>query len=161
MRGSPPCEVALRRFGVWRTAIALIGLSVLATLCTWTLLTPQGPTSQAVMATAAIAALATVASCASLWWPATGTLRWDGLAWTFTTGSAEAEPAPGEIGVSLDLGSFMLLRFAPAASASTRARRRWLPVQRRGLERDWHSFRCAVYSPRPAALSPGGDITLP
>jgi hypothetical protein len=41
----------------------------------------------------------------------------------------------------------MLLRFTPDAPA----RMTWLPVQRRGLEAQWHALRCAVYSPRPAA----------
>jgi hypothetical protein len=56
----------------------------------------------------------------------------------------------GELQVAIDLGAWMLLHFVPdvghrACSVS------WLPVQRRGLESQWHALRCAVYSPRPAA----------
>jgi hypothetical protein len=41
----------------------------------------------------------------------------------------------------------MLLNFTPDAAARTS----WLPVQRLGLETQWHALRCAVYSPRPMA----------
>ena len=43
----------------------------------------------------------------------------------------------------------MLLQFR-AHDRSHSPRMIWLPVQRRGLEPQWHGLRCAVYSPRPA-----------
>ena len=160
MRASPPCDVALRHFGVWRAAIVLIGLGVLATLVAWALRVPHSPVSGWIAAAAATAGLATLAVCASLWRPASGVLRWDGLGWTFVPGIAGAEPESGRVEVSVDLGSFMLLRFIREAPPERRAVR-WLPTQRRGLEREWHSFRCAVYSPRPVAGSAGVDAPAP
>ncbi|MDB5818794.1 MAG: hypothetical protein JWQ11_2434 [Rhizobacter sp.] len=73
----------------------------------------------------------------------------------------------GELMVVMDLGSWMLLRFdrplfepnLAAAAASTdvnshpqwlgirpKTTRLWLPLQRAGLERQWHGLRCALYS---------------
>jgi hypothetical protein len=54
---------------------------------------------------------------------------------------------PGNVAVVIDLGPWMLLRFTADAPPRTT----WLPVQRRGLEAQWHALRCAVYSPRPVA----------
>jgi hypothetical protein len=62
--------------------------------------------------------------------------------------------------VAIDLGSFLLLRFLPEGRSGPGAVR-WIPVGRRGLEREWHAFRCAVYSPRPAAGSTPADPRLP
>ena len=50
-------------------------------------------------------------------------------------------------------GAFMLLVLT-RLHGSNRLARRWLPVQRRGLEADWHALRCAVYSPPPVAPDP-------
>ncbi len=57
-------------------------------------------------------------------------------------------PGSGElaVAVAVDLGSFLLLTLAGTGDGERRSRR-WLPVQRRGLENDWHALRCAVYSP--------------
>ena len=48
--------------------------------------------------------------------------------------------------VAIDLGSFLLLSLVGADAGACRSGR-WLPVQRRGLELQWHALRCAVYSP--------------
>jgi hypothetical protein len=71
-------------------------------------------------------------------------LRWDGQAWYL--GDATSDAVPGELGVMLDLGAWMLLRFKPLPSGKVV----WLPVQRRGLEAEWHALRCAVYASRSA-----------
>jgi hypothetical protein len=79
----------------------------------------------------------------------------------------EARFVEGDIAVVVDLGAWMLLRFDPlplqlnleAAHARTHvksffprldrrlaSRRLWLPLQRVGLEPQWHALRCALYS---------------
>ena len=90
----------------------------------------------------AVGALAVSACAVSLWHVPAQSLRWDGRAW-------QLDAAAGELSVAIDLGPWMLLRFKP----ERRARASWLPVQRAGLETQWHALRCAVYSPRPAAES--------
>jgi hypothetical protein len=42
----------------------------------------------------------------------------------------------------------MLLRFV---DESPRTRTTWIPVQRAGIEGDWHALRCAVHAPRALA----------
>jgi len=55
----------------------------------------------------------------------------------------------GTLEVAMDLGAFLLLRLV-----DERRRSAWLPVQRRGLEAQWHGLRCAVYA--PPRLAAGG-----
>jgi len=38
---------------------------------------------------------------------------------------------------------------------------RRLPAGRRGLEREWHAFRCALYSPRPTTGPSGAGLRRP
>ncbi len=75
-------------------------------------------------------------------------LRWDTQVWGF--GRAEQrghEPCSGYVAVAIDLGFWMLLRFAPTASSL--GRHQWLPVQRRGHEQMWHAFRATVHGAVP------------
>ena len=138
MRACPPCQVSLRRFGVWRAVVALLALAGAATLAGW-LAGQEPPRSIGLMTLVALAALSMLALAASLWRVPAQSLRWDGRAWLL-------DAAPGELKVSIDLGPWMLLHFKPDLSAPAT----WLPVQRRGLETQWHALRCAVYAPRPA-----------
>jgi len=48
--------------------------------------------------------------------------------------------------VAVDLGAFLLLRLVEQRRTIV-----WLPVQRRGVESQWHALRCAAYSPLPLA----------
>ena len=94
------------------------------------------------------------AAAALLAWLVTGaalsrlpvTLDWNGRQWTWLSPPALAEG--GEIGVAMDLGPWLLLRFRPTLAPR---RPRWIALQRAGLETHWHALRCALYSPRPAA----------
>jgi len=131
MRASAACQVSLRSFGVWRAGIA--GLTAIAVLATGAWLI-ESPISPALMMSAGVASLACIALGASLWRVPSASLRWDGRAWFL-------DATPGALTVAIDLGPWMLLRF------TTRAGVRWLPVQRLGLEAQWHALRCAVYSP--------------
>ena len=160
MRGSPPCEVTVARFGVWRTAVGLVAAAALLTLAAWLLTSPLGAAAWACAGVAA-AALATLVMAASLWRVAAVTLRWDGLEWSVAPafGSSPGS-APGALDVAVDLGAFLLLRFIPAGRTGPAAVR-WIPVGRAGLEHEWHAFRCAVYSPRPAAGPSAADPRLP
>jgi hypothetical protein len=160
MRGSPSCEITVVRFGAWRGAVVFVAAAALASMAAWLVSSPlrQGAW---VRAGAALASLAVIALAASLLRTRAPALRGDGPSWSIA--SAIALPAahvPGELFAALDLGSFLLLRFL-AAGRSGRGAVRWIPVERRGLEREWHAFRCAVYSPRPATGSTTADPRLP
>ena len=135
-------------------------MAVVATLGAWAVATPSGPASPWIVTVAIVGAACAVAVCVSLWRPSEGVLRWDGRAWSFEFAHAFSDPFDGELSASVDLGAFILLRFTPEVDGQ-RLRTLWLPAQRRGLEREWHAFRCAVYSPRPAAGPVGADAPAP
>ncbi len=139
MRASPACQVSLQRFGAWRMAVCSLALTGVAALAGW-LLGRESPVSAGWMMLVTAVALTMLALAVSLWRVPAQSLRWDGQAW-------QLDAIPGGLSVAIDLGPWMLLRFMPKAGG----RARWLPVQRCGLEAQWHALRCAVYAPRPPA----------
>jgi hypothetical protein len=139
MRASPACQVSLQRFGAWRMAVCSLALAGVAAMTGWLL--GRAPTvSVGWMMLAAAVAMTMLALAMSLWRVPAQSLCWDGQAW-------QLDAIPGGLSVAIDLGPWMLLRFTPEAGG----RARWLPVQRRGLEAQWHALRCAVYAPRAPA----------
>ena len=147
MREFPPFEVRLRRFDAWRAAIAIVASVAVAAVAAWTWSTAAARAGEGIvwvfaLATALVAA--TIAAALSLARVAAGVLaRRDG-GWSFASQSGAM--VAGRLTVALDWGAFFLLRIDGEHG------RVWLPVQRRGLERDWHALRCALYSsPRPTA----------
>ena len=149
MRASPAFQVVLDRFGLWRWAVIVCALSGAAALVAWLAWQPAPPLPAPFQwITVAVAFLL-------LTWGAASarvrpvSLRWDGQLWHLgPPASAGHEPRTGALRVLVDLGPWMLLRFVPADSTWRRGAI-WLPVQRRGLESQWHALRCAVHSPRP------------
>ena len=146
MRAAPPFQVTLHRFGVWRGAVMALAGSGLGTSAAW-LATQPAPIGLPALIAAILAVLAILVLGRSLLRTPPMHLRWDGLSWYL--GPNTGEPVPGDLHAAIDLGPWMLLRFAPTAPAARR-RAVWLPAQRRGLEAQWHALRCTVYSPRPA-----------
>ena len=149
MRAAPAFQISLHRFGLWRGAVLALASIALAVLAAWlmTLEAPFGIVGWLATATS-VALLAALA--ASVMRTPSVSLRWDGRAWSL--GTSIGDPESGELSVAIDLGAWMLLRFTPAVPA--RARVVWLPVQRLGIESQWHALRCSAYSPHPA---PGDD----
>jgi hypothetical protein len=140
MRASPPCRVSLRHFGAWRAAVVLLTCAGAVAIASW--LPSREPVVSVgwAMTLVVAAALLMLACAVSLWRVPAQSLRWDGRVW-------QLDGVPGELKAAIDLGPWMLLNFTPEMSGGTS----WLPIQRRGLETQWHALRCAVYSPRPAA----------
>ena len=151
MRTAPALQISLARFGIWRTAVAVLALLGTLTAAGWLV----GLGAQSGVAKGAAMALV----AALLWGLGLSLMRlpahrlsWDGQCWALLDMAAGgAEPVAGEISVAIDLGPWMLLRFRPIAAVAWQQSMRstWLPVQRRGIEPQWHALRCAVYSPRP------------
>ena len=148
MRAAPAIQVLLRQFGVWQAAIFLVLLVAELSLGLWLV----GREAQDLLHQ--VATLAGAAALLPLAWSLARTravqLRWDGQGWTLQAAPPPPGnvPTPGDITVAVDLGLWMLLRFQPQA-ASRWSLPLWLPVQRRGIEAQWHGLRCAIYSPRP------------
>jgi hypothetical protein len=102
-------------------------------------------------AVAAGLSLATVAIAISLGRVERGLLTCRDGVWSFASDTGVCRS--GTLEVAMDLGAFLLLRLVDQRRTSA-----WLPVQRRGLEAQWHGLRCAVYSPPPLAV---GSSTAP
>ena len=146
MRAAPACQFSLPRFGAWRGAVLVLVALDVATAVAW-LITREAPLPWTALIAVAVAALACAAVGAALARAPSVDLRWDGRVWHL--GPASGEALSGELEAAIDLGPWMLLRFSPAPPLGSN-RSVWLPVQRRGLEGQWHALRCAVYSPRHA-----------
>jgi hypothetical protein len=153
MRASPAFEVTLHRFGVWRGAVLMLGGLGVAAMAAW-LVTREVPVGIPLAIAGASAAVTLLWLAVSLAHVPAVALRWDGLLWHLGSPAAAGpdDSMPGDVAVILDLGSWMLLRFTPAVPHA-QPRVTWLPVQRRGIETQWHALRCSVYSPHPASAT--------
>jgi hypothetical protein len=93
-------------------------------------------------------------------WAARGLTRpprllvWDGAAWSVH--SATGAPQPGKVLLMLDLGGWMLVRFAPSLPhAARRVASQWLPLSVRDVGSDWPALRVALYALRASSTVPG------
>ena len=163
MRAISSCVVELRRFELWRFAVGAVASIAVATMLAWGGLALANRTadSAAIAFTAAAAVLASLLAAASAMRVQAGTLASLSGAWTFTFERDGIERIEsGELAVAFDAGAFLLLVLT-RVQGSNRLARRWLPVQRRGLEAEWHALRCAVYSPPPVEPDPVAANALP
>lgn len=141
MRAAPALGVTVPPSPQWGVALALLAALATASTAAWAL--QRGGDPVAWIALAGVLALASTLLWRA-WHRPVWQLRWDGHGWWLAAPGADARP--GELRLCLDLGAWLLLRFAAPGGP-----RVWLPLQRAGLEADWHALRCALYSPRPAA----------
>lgn len=149
MRASAPIEVALNRSGLWRGALIGLAAASACVMAAWIVLSREQQTRVALVG-AGVMTLVVVALASAGGRVGPALLRWDGLRWQLTERARSSHPpAVGDLHVAIDLCFWMLLRFAADAPGGRR-RITWLPVQRRGLEAQWHGLRCAVYSPQAA-----------
>jgi hypothetical protein len=149
MRAVAACQFTLNRFGAWHVAVAALTGCVVLTLLFW-YLGQSAAWSWWRTAALGFVAVAALGLGASLLRRKAVTLHWDGGRWHVgTAGSTGGEHRPGTLSATVDLGVWMLLRFRADSEGGSGAAVTWLPVQRRGMEPQWHALRCAVYSPRP------------
>jgi hypothetical protein len=132
----------------------LIAVCAASALWSWSALQPLWPETWRL----AFAALGFVALGlgVSLARQRTAVLRWDGQVWHLSH-LADAEECfnPGFLMVSLDLGNWMLVCWQSHQVEASRFKahwmnlvaRQWIPIERRGLQGDWHAWRCAVFGP--------------
>src|SRR6188508_2331869 len=140
-------ELRLSRFGVWRVAVLLVAGAAIAAVAAWAvaMLDSQPETGRMlVMAVAAGLLLATTGLAISLARVEAGLLTCSDGLWAFAPDRGQRRT--GTLEVAVDLGAFLLLRLVEQRRTIV-----WLPVQRRGVESQWHALRCAAYSPLPLA----------
>ena len=157
MGGTVSVEVSVARFRVWRAAVGVVAGVALACLLAWSVAMLGSVSPERMPWVAGVAVLlagATLVIAGSLMRVRAGELSCRDGQWHFAP--ARGAPRVGALVVALDLGSFLLLRLD-----EQRHRPTWLPVQRRGLEREWHALRCAVYSPPPAAAESAESAAAP
>ena len=148
MRASPAFQITVRRFSVWRLALLTLLVMPCAALGAW-LASGDSASPLAPRLLAALVGAGIVALAAPLLRRQAFSLRWDSQQWHLgPESSVGQERWAGSLAVAIDLGGWMLLKFEPNAGLAQRSTR-WLPVQRRGLEAQWHALRCAVYCARP------------
>ena len=163
MRAAPDIHVCVTRFGIWRAAVVTVGLFAAVVIVAWVAQHMRAlpwPAAAGQFAVGALAFVLTVWLTAGLVNTSAFQLRWDGLSWYFnrwnptSADATAADPQAGDVSIAVDLGSWLLLCFSHSNPLGD-VRVRWLPVQRQGLERQWHGLRCALYSPRPAPNDSG------
>ena len=142
MRESPVNEVRLNRFDVWQSAVCSVAAAAVAAPVAWALAVApsRGNAAWTIVCVAALLAAASVLLALSLVRVSAGVLSCRDGEWTFAADSGRRRS--GALTIAIDLGAFLLLRIDGGPK-----RRLWLPLQRRGLEHEWHALRCALYSP--------------
>jgi hypothetical protein len=129
-------RVTLRRSAGWPAFVGLSAAAAAANAGAWWLSRTQFESLWLLVFAASVlggAAMAVWAWCTM----AGGELAWDGSQWQWreTLGQAHA---------AIDLGNWMLLRFADTAQAT-----RWIVAHRSSTVGAWSSLRAALYARRP------------
>lgn len=142
-------QLTVSRFGAWRGGLAVSGAVVWGSALAWWITTerPLLSVASCFLLLACVAATASLQSLARL---SSFVLRWDGGRWHMSRSAGEA--LPGSLQVAIDGGRWLLLHFVPDGAAHRPSASRWLPLQRAGLEHDWHRLRSTLFTARPAAM---------
>jgi hypothetical protein len=139
MRAAPAVQALLGPDRGWaaftRASVAL----ALAGIAAWAA-SGWGAQGWATALAAAPAAVLGWAIGGPLLGPAQGTLRWDGAAWSWQAKGAH-EARAGAVAVMIDLGPWLLLRFAPPDAGAV-----WLPVAEGTCGPAWRALRVALHA---------------
>jgi len=152
MHAAPPVRMVLGPEPAWAAFGAACVACAAANLAGWMALMLDSSVAVAAAWAVLAAGLATYRAWRVV--PMRGSLAWDGAVWHWAP--QESAASPGDLQVMIDLGPWMLLRFAPHAQPRRAA---WLAVSSRQGGAQWPSWRSAFFSRRPelAGLdSPGG-----
>jgi hypothetical protein len=143
MKSAPALALNVDRFRAWRWAVGLLLAGATLSLGAWVAAGwPLGAAQGALVVVGLMAA----AAAAALLRAEPFTLRWAAGVWQLDScGTVQT----GALYVGIDLGAWMLLRFAPQSGRWPQAR--WLPVGGVDDAGVWHAFRCAVHAPGAAA----------
>jgi hypothetical protein len=150
MHAAPPVRMKLVPDARWHGFVSLCAGLAAANASGWIATALRWPA----VAVAVVAGLAALFAIALTAWvlrrgdTGGGVLNWDGAVWSWASGSAQ--PIAGDPRVAIDLGAWMLLRFAPIEPAT---RVRWLALSRRQAAAAWPLWRAALFSPRPSPES--------
>ncbi|HSB24747.1 MAG TPA: hypothetical protein VLE94_16735, partial [Burkholderiaceae bacterium] len=147
MRTAPAFELHLTPGVTERVALALIGGITAAVVAAWVWShfdAAAGPAGRGAWAWAAATVAAAVPGSWLGWRLAPRgavTLAWDRGSWTLCRPGGE--PVPGGLQARMDLGSWMLMCFAPTDGG----RATWLAVSREQAGSGWHALRASLFAP--------------
>ena len=148
MRAPPPVSIDIPAPRGWRAVQALAFAAAGACLAAWGAQHAAWPEA----GVAAAAALGAGVLAVIGWRLCRGTamrLAWTGRHWTCRS-PFTAEPQPVDPVISLDLGSWMLLRLKPPQGPAV-----WAAIGRADAGAAWHLLRAALYAEPPAAHPEG------
>jgi len=147
MRVAPAVQAPSRSAGAWlHIQLALYALS--AAVATWWV-GAQLLGASAWLASGSLLCGLAAALAARLALPATAwRLSWVGGSWRLQ--APDREELVGRVAVMLDLGAWMLVRFAAQPAARYGRGAVWLPLSRNADATAWPALRVALYAPQPA-----------
>ena len=155
MHVAPPVRMGLVPNQAWHWGVTVLVAFASASVTAW--VAAYGEVAYGYIA---IAALSVAGGSGAAAWltinrhdATTCVLTWDGATWQLVQGAAA--PCVGDVAVMIDLGAWMLLRFAPAAQGHGTV---WKAVSRSTAGPLWPAWRAALYSHRPVgdhASTPG------
>ena len=157
MRAAPAFELHLVPGVAERVALTLIGGITAAVLAAWVWSHFDAAAGLAGRAAWAWAAAIVAAAVPGSWlgWRLAPrgavTLGWDRGSWTLCRPGGE--PVAGGLQARIDLGSWMLMRFAPAGGG----RCTWLAAGREQAGSRWHALRASLFAPGAAPRPRDGD----
>jgi hypothetical protein len=156
MHTAPAVHLSLEADTPWRVGLCLLCATAAATPAAWLALWLQAPPLGAL----GVAALAALPALVLPWRravPDAAALAWDGAQWWLYP-RGQAQPQAGRVRLMMDLGLWLLLRFAPLpAPAPAVPGVRWLALSQSRHGSHWHALRCALHAPEstaPAADAP-------
>lgn len=147
MRAAPAVQVHVQRFVAWNGMLMSVGVMAMAACSAWFVARGDDLPAWSEGVIAAAVLIAWVGAWTSLRCHPVR-LRWDSRHWYLAQPDRRVdETGPAQVQVMIDAGAWLLLRFVPEGRPSQQLAQ-WIPVQRSGLEDQWHALRCAVYSAR-------------
>jgi len=137
----PPVRLVCNRGWVWPRAQVALCVAAATVFAVWLAQSMEWALAATAMTVTVAGLLGAAAS--RLGREPAADLVWDGRTWSLSG-------QPGEVGVRLDLGNWMLLRFCATPPARGI---RWLEVRAAEGGTLFHLWRAALHSPRAAAGS--------
>jgi hypothetical protein len=133
VHAAPPVRVTLRRGAGWPLFVGSCAAAAAANTVAWALMrsevSPVWPYAVAAMALAGTLAAAWARAAAGQ-----GDMAWDGAQWQW-------QGETGQVRVCIDLGGWVLLRFARASGS-----RDWIAASRAQTQGPWSAWRAALYA---------------
>ena len=146
MHAAPSVRMSLAPDRAWRGFVVICAGAAAANLAAWFAALADSMAPTAIIVSSLACALGATLAWRVVRRQGTGLLNWNGVDWSWAPDATA--PAVGKLRVMIDLGAWVLLRFAPADAAR---RATWLAASRRQAAGAWTQWRAALLARRPNA----------